>query len=222
MDFNNIIIFSPPRTGSTLLYNIFKSVFTDKLITKTHDFVYNTNDLFVVTIREPYNCILSILMCNEVTTDPVNNNNNLTNAYINFMERGGKDYIDNITNILTCKNVIVLNYDKFVHNYDYIFQIIENKISMTISNSQKIEIYDKNNINSVNNLTNKFNSFKEYCSDTQYHGKHISKYAGMTDYTQILSKSQIEFLNNMNELSLITGSIIKIDQINSKYYKKTI
>ena len=222
MNFNNIIIFSPPRTGSTLVYNIFKSVFTDKVITKTHDFVYNINDLFVITIRHPYNCILSILMCNEVTTEPVNNNNNLTNATNNFMKCGGKDYINNITNILTCKNIIVLNYDNFVHNYDYIFQIIENKIGMTISNSQKIKIYDKNNITSVNNLTNQFNSFNEYCSDTQYHGKHISKYEGMTDYTQILSKSQIEFLNNMNELSLITGSIIKIDQMNSKYYKKTI
>ena len=120
MNFNNIIIFSPPRTGSTLVYNIFKSVFTDKVITKTHDFVYNINDLFVVTIRHPYNCILSILMCNEETTDPVNNNNNLTNATNNFMKYGGKDYINNITNILTCKNIIVLNYDKFIHNYDYI------------------------------------------------------------------------------------------------------
>lgn len=221
MNFNNIIIFSPPRTGSTLVYNIFKSVFTDKVITKTHEFVYNTNDLFVVTIRHPYNSILSILMCKEQTTEPVNNNN-LTYAIYDFMTYGGKDYINNITNILTCKNIIVLNYDKFVHNYDYIFQIIENKIGMTISNSQKIKIYDKNNITSVNNLTNQFNSFKEYCSDTQYHGKHISKYEGMTDYTQILSKSQIEFLNNMNELSLITGSIIKIDQMNSKYYKKTV
>ena len=95
MNFNNIIILSPPRTGSTLVYNIFKSVFTDKVITKTHEFVYNTNDLFVVTVRHPYNCILSILMCNEKTTEPVNNNNNITDATNNFMKCGGKDYINN-------------------------------------------------------------------------------------------------------------------------------
>ena len=59
--FKKIIIFSCPRTGSTLVYNLVKEVFDTYTVEKIHKIDKFDNEiLYIIPIRHPYNSIISI------------------------------------------------------------------------------------------------------------------------------------------------------------------
>ena len=56
-----LIQFSPIRSGSTLVFNILQ--FLGKKSKKEHDkYIYRDNNKYIVTIRHPYNSIISSIM----------------------------------------------------------------------------------------------------------------------------------------------------------------
>ena len=58
--------FSPIRTGSTLIYNYLKFLLKDYHIVKQHNINKNEIDIItVITMRHPYNSILSTILVNE-------------------------------------------------------------------------------------------------------------------------------------------------------------
>ena len=69
-----IIQFSPIRSGSTLVYNYLKDL--NKQVTKHHNYNFCKNNKYVITIRHPYNSIISnILRKNkEINIKTLNNN----------------------------------------------------------------------------------------------------------------------------------------------------
>jgi hypothetical protein len=115
--------------------------------------------------------------------------------------------------LLNLKNIIILNYDKFFYNYDYIFQILENKLNLIISNEEKIQIYEKVNIDSVKNIITKFKNFQEYDEDSHYNGNDISLYNSSMNYLEEIF---------YNESKNIFEFIEKVNTMNSNYYKKTV
>ena len=81
IQYENIIILSLPRTGFTMLYNIIKLLFENINISKEHakfnkldDFnkIIEDNNLILVTLRNPYDSITSILLIKE---QKIKNNN---------------------------------------------------------------------------------------------------------------------------------------------------
>lgn len=193
-----IIQFSPIRSGSTIVYNIIKELTLNNIkVSKEHTlFKINENILYIITIRHPYNSIISYLMAFKKDI----NDDNLIDAIDIYLNNGGKSLLNiNVEN----ENILILYYIKFINNHKYIYDILIEKLKLknTINNID----YNKFKIENIIKIISKFETFHEYDKETHFHGCHISKYKGETDYKKILNETQIKILNNnkiLNEIIL--------------------
>ena len=195
--YNKIILFSPPRSGSTLLYNILKNTINNYEICKSHIFEYDINNLYIITIRHPYNSMISIGLCNKIN---IFNINTIDNIYNNYMNYGGNCLINNN---FEHDNIIILRYETFFNNYNYIYNILEQKLNIKIPQLIRNEVSDTVSIKNVKKNIEKFKNFKEYDELTHYHGNHISLYEGETNYLNILSSENIIYLNSIKNINFI-------------------
>lgn len=195
--YDNIVIFSPIRSGSTLIYNIIKKVFLSSNIIKTHNFNYNVNNLYFIAIRHPYNSIISyhLTQNNDIIKD-----DNIGELIEIYKKNGGID----LTNVNTeNNNIVLLKYECFVDDFNYIFNVIENKLNMKIECDIKNEIMYELNIENVINYTKKYKSFHEYCIITHFHGNHISSNKGNTDFNKYVNTTTLKILINDDCLNKI-------------------
>ena len=180
------VIACPIRSGSTLLYNIVKNIFIDKPVIKSHHFTHDPDSTYLITIRHPYNSIISTLLKNKKTL----NKSNLNSAI--------KEYLIGLNTFLKkidYDNVIIFRYEKFQNNYDYIFDKLQKKLNVIITNRE--ELNEKFSINNVKEYIKDFNEknnlkpeFKNYDKKTHFHSNHISQYNGKTDYKVILKNHE--------------------------------
>lgn len=189
----NIIQFSPIRSGSTLVYNILRE-FSN--VRKTHNISVKNGQLYVITYRHPYNCIISSLLRNEKKINSLN----IKSEISEYLKNGGKDLLEND---LLKKNILLLQYEEFFNNYEVIYNKLENFLNINIDENKKIELSKKYHITNVKKMTNKYKTFKEYDKTTHLHGKHISEYDGQTDYKKILSENDIYVLKENKSLNKI-------------------
>ena len=190
----NIIQFSPIRSGSTLVYNILREFSNN--VRKTHNISVKNGQLYVITYRHPYNCIVSSLLRNEKKINSLN----IKSEISEYLKNGGKDLLEND---LLKKNILLLQYEEFFNNYEVIYNKLENFLNINIDENKKIELSKKYHITNVKKMTNKFKTFKEYDKTTHLHGKHISEYDGQTDYKKILSENDIYVLKENKTLNKI-------------------
>lgn len=191
MSYNNIIIFSPPRTGSTLIYNLVKSVKkSHQNVFKEHNFRYNISDFFIITLRHPYNSIIS---CALKEGDTITDDN--INTYINeYLNNGGYNipFID-----MNRDNILFLYYEEFAKDITYVVDILTDKLSLQPIGTSDMDILKgKLDIDNVMELTANYTSFQIFNPDNHYHGHHISKYKGNTDYKEILDDKHIDIFKN--------------------------
>ncbi len=189
----NIIQFSPIRSGSTLVYNILRE-FSN--VRKTHNISVKNGQLYVITYRHPYNCIISSLLRNEKKINSLN----IKSEISEYLKNGGKDLLEND---LLKKNILLLQYEEFFNNYEVIYNKLENFLNINIDENKKNELSKKYHITNVKKMTNKYKTFKEYDKTTHLHGKHISEYDGQTDYKKILSENDIYVLKENKSLNEI-------------------
>mgnify|MGYP000897788699 FL=1 len=189
----NIIQFSPIRSGSTLVYNILRE-FSN--VRKTHNISVKNGQLYVITYRHPYNCIISSLLRNEKKINSLN----IKSEISEYLKNGGKNLLEND---LLKKNILLLQYEEFFNNYEVIYNKLENFLNINIDENKKIELSKKYHITNVKKMTNKYKTFKEYDKTTHLHGKHISEYDGQTDYKKILSENDIYVLKENKSLNEI-------------------
>jgi hypothetical protein len=189
----NIIQFSPIRSGSTLVYNILRE-FSN--VRKTHNMSVKNGQLYVITYRHPYNCIISSLLRNEKKINLLN----IKSEISEYLKNGGKDLLKND---LLKKNILLLQYEEFFDNYEVIYNKLEKFLNINIDENKKIELSKKYHITNVKKITNKYKTFKEYDKTTHLHGKHISEYDGQTDYKKILSENDIYVLKENKSLNEI-------------------
>lgn len=190
----HVIQFSPIRSGSTLVYNILKELFNS--VSKQHNYGFTQNEKVVVTIRHPYNSIISsILRLNEEINDET-----LKKHTEDYLKNGGKDVLDLDENQ---QNICLLKYENFNKNYDYIFSELENKFLISIDTEVKNKINTNLSIENVIKLSQSFNDFSEYDINTHIHGNHISKNRGNTNFNSILTENQISKLEENITLNKI-------------------
>ncbi len=194
----NIIQFSPIRSGSTLVYNILRE-FSN--VRKTHNISVKNGQLYVITYRHPYNCIISSLLRNEKKINSLN----IKSEISEYLKNGGKNLLEND---LLKKNILLLQYEEFFNNYEVIYNKLENFLNINIDENKKIELSKKYHITNVKKMTNKYKTFKEYDKTTHLHGKHISEYDGQTDYKKILSENDIYVLKENKSLNEIIKKFI--------------
>lgn len=184
--FKKIIIFSAPRTGSSLTYNIFRFIFEedsklfshhndfsqDRLVLKTHKHdalneVKEKDVLYIFTIRNPLEaCISNARICPRVIKDQ----QAFAKELLNRHKRA----------ILLCnqlqlqgRKVAWLKYEEFSKDLDILFRFIESYFQISIVNEDRqlmAEGYSKENISLA---TQHLSNFNEYLPISGFHGLHI-------------------------------------------------
>jgi len=188
---NIIIQFSPPRSGSTLVYNILRELFPKRTIKKRHS--YKPRDSVwptVVTYRHPLDCIASHIQCHEnAATDE-----ELEKQIAFFNEIGILD----VPKIGNRENVLMLKYEDFVSDFNFIYDNLELFFGIDISRESRNALTSRYQIKAVENLIRDKSSFSEHDPVTKLHGKHISKHKGKPYYYQeFFTAKQIEHLKTV-------------------------
>lgn len=188
-----IVQLSPPRSGSTLVYNILKELFPSRRVLKVHKYKSRYSGLpMVVTYRHPLDCIASSIQ--RYGKDPTDS---VIQEQVAEFERNG------IWHLLKLKNhqkVLLLKYEDFFNNLDYIYDSLQRFFGMDISVEKRVMISDKYGIESVEKHISKYDKFAEYDPKTHWHGKHISQYKGKPFYyREFFEQDQIKYLQKVYE-----------------------
>jgi len=189
-----LIQISPIRSGSTLVYNILKRIFPDNEVTKKHNKMhYNHEQIYFITIRHPYNSIISSML--RFGQD-LNDTEKFDWSIEEYLKNGG-------TMLLEANesedNIYVFRYDEFHHDMSRIWQ----QIGCSVPTEVEEELENEFSVQGVLNQTSKYDSFMEWDKTTQLHGDHISKFKGETDYHELLTKDQLEKLQKNEKLKRI-------------------
>jgi hypothetical protein len=179
-----IIIYSAPRTGSTLLYLLFQYIFEDQLgshmktsnkkVIKTHSLNENLENLLcnpknylVIPVRNPIDSLASqIKISNNFTHDGVINILKLSA----FFQSKIVDKIESDP-----KNLLIIKYEKFNNDFNEVFNAIESTFHVKIEESEKQKMSEIFSKESIKKFCQNLDSFKEYDDITGLHGNHISK-----------------------------------------------
>ncbi len=178
----------PSRTGSTLIWQILMLLFGN--VNKEHGFNYKENSFNVVTYRDFRDSLLSAL----VIWDKEFSIKNITEMYNNYV-----GLIIHLRKYKNIKNVLLLKYELFYNNYDYIFDNIEKYFKVKINKKMRCDISDIVSIDNNLKRSKKFSSFVEY-DKFMIHGKHINSYIP-GNYKTIGEKEQ-EYLNKLLKYDL--------------------
>ena len=198
-----IIQFSPIRSGSTLIYNYLRKL--GKNPSKIHKYRNISGSRYIITIRHPYNSIISsILRKDENISDEILIDN--INEYLN---NGGNCIVNNNLDGLNHCDLI---YENFLNDHDVILNSFESFFNEKYPPDLREELKSSLDINIIKKEIEKYKDFGEYDRINHFHGKHISKYNGETDYKKILNTNQIKILES-NEI---------LNKIINKFYKDNI
>ncbi len=189
-----IIQCSPPRTGSTLLWNILRIGYPRKRVLKTH----GLNDLprpmirfppIVMSVRNPLDMISSSIL--RYRTAP--SRENVCKQIKEIDERGIWDtlkYKDEA-------NVLILKYEEFSNDFDHAFSRIEAFLRATIRDDRKETIRRTFSLAAVEKKSLALGSFQKFDVEDQIHGNHISEFRGARNYYhQVLEEAEIEIIRS--------------------------
>ncbi len=169
----HIIFFGPGRTGSTLVYNILKDLGFS--IVKQHQLLSHTKPdkthKFISCIRD-----LRDVLASRARIYKIKYSDKTIHSIITQMKRIGLD--DLIKFVEQKKPILVLKYELFWNNYDYIFDELERFLDITIDKNKREMIKNKRNVDAMKKIASNFKSFKQYDIHTNIHGDHISQNNG--------------------------------------------
>jgi predicted O-linked N-acetylglucosamine transferase (SPINDLY family) len=175
-----IIQWSPPRSGSTLVWQILDRLFEDpeytenkwyqpNIVQKTHTLDYsmlnNPNYYFVTTIRNPIDCMVSFMTVNkeEFTKESIDKN---INTYIN--------YFNIVQLVRRSNNSIVLRYEQFYDDFTVIYDTLE-KVFGTKIPTEKRDAMNKEFSRETNKKkADTMDDFQTWDKDSFIHGDHIN------------------------------------------------
>ncbi|MEX0961455.1 MAG: hypothetical protein WDZ28_01195 [Simkaniaceae bacterium] len=177
-----ILLLTPPRTGSTFVYNILAYLFEDinfshishnfnqKRVVKSHTQgvkLRNYDCLFISAKRSPLDMFDSISRTNHIPMDMQN---------IKKLK-----YVSNakpIYHYLSKKplsKVLFLTYEKFVDNINYLFDELEGFFSIEIPHEMRKKIEQMFSKEEMLKIQNRYKDFSQYDLVTGIHGAHIDK-----------------------------------------------
>ena len=186
-----IIQFSPPRTGSTLLWNTLRVCFPEREVKKVHrlsKFEKNYRSAPVVaSIRNPLDSISSSIQ--RYGKDPTDE---VIKEQIQEYEKEG---MWDILEIKNKSNVKILKYADFAFNFSLMFSELEDFFGKKIDAELKNHVLKTYSINKVKEKSYDYGEFSNYDKEDHIHGKHISKYSGASGYySDFLERDQIEMV----------------------------
>ena len=186
-----IIQFGPPRSGTTLVYNILKDIFPKRSVETRH--YYRDKDKkfdTVVTYRNPLDSIVSSILRYKL-----NPSEDVIKKQILEFEKNG---IWTVLKIKNNKNVLMLKYEDFLNNYENIYNKLEPFFNINISVSTRSLITNSYNIKATEKIISKMKSYKEIDKETLFHGNHMNLNKGEPNYyKKFLNTKQIANLKNV-------------------------
>jgi hypothetical protein len=198
-----IVQFSPMRSGSTLIANILRDIFPGLTVRKTHDLRSLSRKIHlhilkfpvVSTYRYPLDIIASELKVNnlEPTAKAIEES-------CQILERNG---IKELSKVKNNKNVLLLKYENFYGNLDFIFNEFEIFFGIDINEQTRIQLKSDYSIDNIKKITDNLspdqfidkNLASATGGDGVFHGKHVSNTKGMPgSYKSFFNEEQIEWL----------------------------
>lgn len=169
---SGIFLYGCPRSGGTLIYNIIRYLYDDNIRPQQHKFFQlpsNTNiiliyrnflDAAVSQWRTQYNPPYP-----KATFNHIRGNLNNFKDHATILQR----YIDNY------KHTLLLKYESFVHNFNYIYNSLETFLSINITDSQRHYINTNLSKTAVKKYIQQkgYRHFGQYDVRTHWHGNHI-------------------------------------------------
>ena len=205
-----LIQFSPIRSGSTLVYNILKEIFSNKMIYKRHSL--RMTDIkkrnVIITYRNPLDCLTSSFKRYGLEV----NDNNIKDQILELKRNG----LDDLLIIFDAENVLKLKYEDFYNDYDFVFDKLEIFFGINIAQEMRQKIEQKFKIDKVIEFTKKYEDFSKYDKSTHLHGNHISNSKGKPNsYVDFFNAEQLLFIQNE-----LHGYIVKFGYEETVYNNK--
>lgn len=192
---NTVLVYSIPRTGSTLIWQCLNNIYA-KVLKSHKDQIWDYSSGFKMHTQKPkitldYSCPCIISERDNVDTflSWYKFKNNLSLelfkeecAQDNFLDIAEKTilhfqkYLKDLKEVkLYYKGpILVLQYEKFWNDYDYIFCEFEKFFKITLSTEIKNTIRNTTNRKANMLVQNQMKSTYEHDQKTHIHGNHIS------------------------------------------------
>ncbi|MDB3870278.1 hypothetical protein N9351_05420 [Candidatus Thioglobus sp.] len=198
-----IVQFSPVRSGSTLVANILRDLFPERTVRKAHDIRSLSRKMHlhlikfpvVSTYRYPLDIIASELKVNNTSPTAIE-----IERACQFLDHNG---LAELKKILNMKNVLLLKYEDFYGNLDFLFDSFESFFDITIDEQTRGKLKNDYSIDNIKKITDKLspeafidiNHKDSTGSDGVFHGRHISESKGKPgSYKLFFNEEQIEWL----------------------------
>ena len=139
------------------------------------DFLSDSIDCVIVE-RDPVPSFFSYVRCEVFKGDPKEFLNSIGKTNID-------EYLMRYRALLYCvayvkKNykgrILLLDYNKFNNNYEYLFTQFENFFNISIGESDREKIIKKTNRDCNAKIQSNLTDFESWDSDSQIHGHHIA------------------------------------------------
>lgn len=173
-----IVQYSPPRTGSTLVWNVLRLCFSEKRVKKQHLLTPFQKyrwcpSTFVCSIRNPLDAMASYMNAREIEYSETAVENTLS-MYEGCFEQ--------VLKLLTRKNVLILRYEHIYHDFDFLFDQLEMFFGKEIPKDAKSEVILNYSIENVKRIADQLGDFDNFTEENHIHGNHISSHKGATGY----------------------------------------
>ena len=200
---------SPIRTGTTLIWNMLQKIFLQTKVYKANqldDYVRksldeDSNIKVVSTVRDPRDTLCSYM----IIWYELWNENNIINKKrldesIDFL-RGYSGGFDDFIELCNTNDNLVLRYELFWEDYDYIFNEFEKFFNINIDNKMRIKLENECNVKAHKKIADKFDTFfpieNNVDLETLIHGKHISGTNGRPNqWKNIIPEEHQEFVTD--------------------------
>ncbi len=180
--------FGPPRSGSTLVFNLLRETQTSCKVRKTHGLPASAGvEPIVATYRHPFDCVVSSITRYGL---PVTEESVARNAA--EIERHG------LLDMLSLRfhgNTLMLRYEDFHRNTALIFDSIEAFVGVPIPDDVRARLTKEYGVDEVKARTDMMGEFGNFDTVTHFHGRHVSERLGKPySYREILTPNQTQYL----------------------------
>lgn len=204
------------RSGTTVLRLILNKLFNEYRCFKDFDYQYeiiegkaschqweklNKDSYLITTWRDPRDVVISFMRLYEdnFKHGPFVHNQNepliSVESRIKFISR--EWIIPTYWDIAQCENEnenkIVLKYENWHEDFDYLFNILEKSLNGKINNEIRDLIKNEYSKESIKSIQSKYKDFFSWEDETHIHGNHVG--TGLSTWESVWTPSQIELAN---------------------------
>ncbi len=199
-----IYLNTPPRTGSTLVYNVLRFLFENddhkpwdgnfwNLIVKSHGDPFLRSDvIYITTIRDPVEACLShyrVYCSKQGKILPIET--------LDQIVQGQQQSFKHLEKLVSNKmRVIILEYEEIVDNLGFLLAILENKFNITIDPRDKDFLQRALCKENVIRNAEKLHTFSLIDEFSLVHGSHIDRGELSKDLQELI---RMEILQRLSE-----------------------